>query len=243
VAPEDLGDAVRGARAMGWAGFNCSIPHKVSVIDHIDKLGKSAEVIGAVNTVVNRNGTLTGENTDGRGFADLIAERLDLSGKKLVVLGAGGAARAVSVELALGGVSDILIVNRSRERASELVALLNDKTPATAEYASWQPSFQLPPDTDILFNATPVGMFPDVDGKLDVDHTTLGDTMFVAEGVTNPPETHLLKMAKSKGCRSLSGMEMLVSVCAICVKMWTGQDTDKAVMARALREALELPPS
>src|SRR3954464_14022477 len=98
VAPEHLGDAVRGARAMGWAGFNCSLPHKVAVIEFLDGLGDSAAIIGAVNCVVRRNGKFIGENTDGKGFVQSLCEHIDPNGKSVVLFGAGGAARAISVE-------------------------------------------------------------------------------------------------------------------------------------------------
>ena len=125
VAPEALGDAVRGARAMGWVGFNCSIPHKVAVIEHLDGLGESAEVIGAVNCVVDRDGRWIGENTDGQGFLEALKTVVDPAGKSLVILGAGGAARAIAVEAALAGATAITVVNRGRERGEELAALLS----------------------------------------------------------------------------------------------------------------------
>ena len=103
VPPEALGDAVRGARAMGWLGFNCSIPHKVSVIEYLDTVADSAGIIGAVNCVVIRDGRLTGENTDGQGFLGSLRTVIDPAGRSVVVLGAGGAARAIAVEVALGG--------------------------------------------------------------------------------------------------------------------------------------------
>ena len=126
VAPEALGDAVRGARAMGWAGFNCSIPHKVAVIEHLDGLGESAAVIGAVNCVVERDGRWIGENTDGQGFMEALRTVVDPAGRSLVILGAGGAARAIAVEAALAGAASITVVNRGRERGEELAALLAD---------------------------------------------------------------------------------------------------------------------
>src|SRR3954463_9680922 len=109
VAPEALGDAVRGARAMGWAGFNCSIPHKVAVVDHLDGLGESARLIGAVNCAVRRDGAYIGENTDGQGFLASLRTVVDPAGKALVVFGAGGAARAIAVETALAGARSITV--------------------------------------------------------------------------------------------------------------------------------------
>jgi len=112
VDAADLGDAVRGARAMGFAGFNCTIPHKVAVIDHLDGLGESAALMGAVNCVVRRDGRLIGENTDGKGFVESLRALTDPAGKTVVMFGAGGAARAIGVELALAGTSEVVVVNR-----------------------------------------------------------------------------------------------------------------------------------
>ena len=120
VAPDALGDAVRGARAMGWKGFNCSLPHKVTVIEHLDGLAESAALIGAVNCVVDRDGRWIGENTDGKGFVASLRTVVDPAGASLVLLGAGGAARAIAVESALAGVASITVVNRDRGRGEEL---------------------------------------------------------------------------------------------------------------------------
>src|SRR6202167_5969045 len=138
VAPADLGAAVRGARAMGWLGFNCSIPHKVAVIAHLDGLAESAATIGAVNCAVLRLGRLIGENTDGKGFIESLRTLVDPAGKKLTLFGAGGAARAIAVESALAGARAITIVNRDPARGGELVALINEKTPAVAYLAVWE---------------------------------------------------------------------------------------------------------
>src|SRR5262245_12589115 len=121
VQPRDLGDAVRGAKAMGWVGFNCSLPHKIAVIEHLDAVADSARIIGAVNCVVHRNGQLIGENTDGRGFLMSLRAVTDPAGRSVVVLGAGGAARAIAVELALAGARTITIVNRDPARGNDLV--------------------------------------------------------------------------------------------------------------------------
>ena len=128
VAPGELADAVSGARAMGWAGFNCSLPHKVAVIDHLDALAPSAELIGAVNTVVATDGELVGHTTDGQGFVESLRTVVDPAGIHLVVLGAGGAARAVAVETALAGAASVVIVNRNERRGAELARVVTDGT-------------------------------------------------------------------------------------------------------------------
>ena len=234
VMPENLQRSVDGTSAMEWAGFNCSIPHKVAIIEHIGSLGKSAEIIGAVNTMIRDGDTFIGENTDGRGFVESISAKTGLTGKRVVMFGAGGAARAVAVELALAGASDILVVNRSAKRGRDLVTLLNAKTPAHAEYAPWTAGFKLPPDGDIVVNATSIGLYPDVDGQLDINQATLHDGMLVADGIHNPPDTHLIRTARLHGCEALDGLSMLVNVCAICIDHWTGVAVEKQVMHEAV---------
>lgn len=240
VAPEDLGNAVNGARAMGWRGFNCSIPHKVAVIEHLDGLGQSAEIIGAVNTVVRQpDGRLIGENTDGKGFVRALSAVIEPRGKRVVLLGAGGAARAVAVEMALAGVSHITVVNRSRNRGEEVTRLIDTQTPANADFQPWDSTFSIPADTDIVVNATSIGLYPDVDAEPDIEYGSLTSDMVVADGIHNPPKTKLLKAASARGCQTVDGLSMLVGQGVIGLKYWTGIDADADVMRNALLE-LEL---
>jgi shikimate dehydrogenase len=236
VAPGALGDAVRGARAMGWVGFNCSIPHKVAVIEHLDGLADSATVIGAVNCVVRRDGRLIGENTDGQGFLTSLQTLVDPSGKSLVVFGAGGAARAIAVETALAGTASITIVNRDPARGAELVALVNERTPARAELVVWDGAYTVLAGTDIVVNATSIGLFPDVDAQLDLDLDSLRPGMVVADVIPNPPRTRLIRDAEARGCTVLDGLGMLVNQGVIGIKHWRGIDPDPAVMRRTLEE-------
>lgn len=239
VAPDDLADAVRGARAMGWRGFNCSIPHKVAVINHLDGLGKSAEIIGAVNTIVRDGDRLIGENTDGRGFVAALKSVVDPAGKSVVLFGAGGAARAVAVEMALAGAARITVVNRSAGRGRAVVDLLNDRTDTQANYAPWDGTFIVPPGSDIVIHATSVGLYPDVDAMPDIDTDSLTPDMVVADGIHNPPLTLLLQAAKERGCKTVDGLGMLVQQGVIGVKYWTGVNVDPQVMRQALLD-LEL---
>lgn len=236
VEPEALGDAVRGARAMGWAGFNCSIPHKVSVIQHLDGLADSASVIGAVNCVVRRDGGYIGENTDGQGFLAALRTVVDPAGKSLVVFGAGGAARAVAVESALAGAAAITIVNRDRTRGAELVALLKERTSARAELVVWDGTHRVSGETDIVVNATSVGLAPSLDASLDLDPDSLLPNMVVADVIGNPPRTRLIRDAEARGCTVLDGLGMLVNQGAIGIWHWTGVDPDRGVMRRTLEE-------
>ena len=234
VAPEHLAAAVRGARAMGWAGFNCSLPHKLTVIEHLDGLAPSAEIIGAVNTVVMRDGLWIGENTDGQGFVEALRPVCELEGQRVTLFGAGGAGRAVAVELALAGAAHITVVNRSRPRGQELADLITSKTGASAEYTHWSPAMPIPPGTGIVVNATAIGLYPAVDDQLDVDWSTLRPGMVVADAIPNPPRTHLIRTAEAAGCTVLDGLGMLVNQGAIAIRLWTGVDVDRGVMRREL---------
>jgi shikimate dehydrogenase len=245
VPPEALGDAVRGVRAMGWAGFNCSIPHKVAVLEHLDGLAESASVIGAVNCAVARDGRLIGENTDGQGFMTALRTVVEPAGRSLVLFGAGGAARAIAVEAALAGAGTITVVNRDTGRGSELVELLNERTPADAELVPWRGSYRVPEGADIVVNATSVGLYPDVDARLDVDPGSLRAGMVVADVIPNPPRTALLAEAEARGCTVLDGLGMLVNQGVISIRHWTGVDADAAVMRRKVEELFGLldPPA
>ena len=198
VGPDALRDAVRGAVAMGFAGFNCSIPNKIEVIEYLDGLAPSAQIIGAVNTVVIEDGRLIGHNTDGQGFVESLRTVADPAGRTMVVFGAGGAARAIAVESALAGATRLTIVNRDVRRGEELAALVNEATPATAEYIAWDRPFAIPAGTDIVVNATSIGLYPDNDARLDLDIATLGYASVVADVIHNPPVTQLRPLAASR---------------------------------------------
>jgi shikimate dehydrogenase len=242
VAPDRLGDAVRGARAMGWAGFNCSIPHKVAVIEHLDGLAESAALIGAVNCVVDRDGRWIGENTDGQGFVSSLRTVVDPAAKSLVLLGAGGAARAIAVESALAGAAAITVVNRSPARGAELVELLNRRTGTRAELIVWDGPHRVAAGTDIVVNATSIGLFPDVGARVDIDADSLGPGMVVADVIPNPPRTQLLREAEARGATVLDGLGMLVDQGVISIRHWTGVDADPAVMRRTLEQLFATGP-
>lgn len=241
VAPGALSDAVRGARAMGWAGFNCSLPHKVAVVPLLDELAESAQIIGAVNCVVRRGDRLVGENTDGRGFLLSLRTVIDPAGRAVVILGAGGAARAIAVETALAAAASITVVNRDSARGRQLVQLLRENTSASVDLVVWDRRFAVPAGTDIVVNATSIGLFPDVEGRPDLDVTSLQPSMVVCDVIPNPPTTRFLSDAQQRGCVVLDGLGMLVNQGAVAIEHWTGVSPDLAVMRRALQDALDLP--
>ncbi len=242
VYPDGLVDAVRGMRAMHFQGINCTIPHKVEVLKYLDEVSPDARLMGAVNTVRREGDRLVGENTDGKGFLTSLREEggVDPAGKRFVVLGAGGAARAMTVELALAGAKQITVVNRSPERGQALIALLNGNTPVQAELVVWNHSYVVPADTDVLVNATSIGLYPNVKEKPDLDYDMIGKDLLVCDVIPNPPHTAFLKEVEGRGSRTLDGLGMLVNQGAIAFQMWTGQEAPTDVMRAALAEAFGL---
>lgn len=240
VRPEQLADAMRGLRAFNMAGINLTIPHKVAVIPHLDGLSAEAALIGAVNTVVREGERLIGYNTDGKGFVRSVQEDagVDLRGQRAVFLGAGGAARAMAVEVALAGVASITIVNRTADRGQPLVDLLRRQTPTQAEFARWDGPFVVPAETDILVNATSLGLFPQVEDMPAVAMDSLRPGLLVCDVIPNPPKTAFLAAAAARGARTLDGLGMLVNQGAIAFRLWTGRDAPLAVMRQALEEVL-----
>ena len=241
VAPQGLRDAVQGARAMGFRGFNCTIPHKVAVIEHLDGLGESASLMGAVNCVVRRGDKLIGENTDGKGFVKSLRELVDPTGKHVVMFGAGGAARAIGVEVALAGATKITLINRSATRGEQLAQLLADRVKVDVKFVRWDQTYKIPEDADILINATSIGLYPDVTARLDFDANTLRPGMVVADVIPNPPKTLLVQDAIARQCKVIDGLGMLVNQGIIGVEYWTQATTGKQISPEAtvMRKALE----
>jgi shikimate dehydrogenase len=240
VPPARLRAAIAGLRAIGLRGFNLTIPHKVAVMELLDAISPDAAVIGAVNTVRRDGDRLIGENTDGKGFLRgvRVDAGLDPKGKRVVLLGAGGAARAIATELALAGVADLLVINRGVERGERMVADLAAKTKAPIRFAPWQGVYAVDGATDLLVNATSIGLYPDVDAMPAVDLTGARPGMLVCDAVINPPETRLLVAARQRGLPVLDGLSMLVYQGVIGFQLWTGQTPPEAAMKDALRRAL-----
>jgi shikimate dehydrogenase len=238
VRSEGLEQAMIGLRAFGMQGINLTIPHKVAVIKYLDRLSPEAELIGAVNTVVRDGDQLVGHNTDGKGFLRSVRDDagVDPTDKRIVFLGAGGAARAMSVELALAGAAHITIVNRSLERGQELAEHVAQKTPAQTQFVHWQGEYAVPAETDILVNATSIGLFPRVDEVPPVLMASIRSDLLVCDVIPNPPQTAFLRAAAAEGARTLDGLGMLVYQGAIAFQMWTGVEAPISVMRYALEE-------
>ena len=240
VPPANLGAAMDSLDALGMRGINLTIPHKVEVLAFLDELSPAARAIGAVNTVCITGGRKIGENTDGKGFLRGVRKDagMDPAGKSAVMLGAGGAARAIGAELLMAGVSDLLVVNRSPERGLEMVADLKQATNGPIRFQPWTGTYSVPAGRDLLVNATSIGLYPDVDAAPDIDLACTAPDMLVADAVFNPPETRLLAMARARGLPTLDGLSMLVYQGMIAFELWTGESPDEGVMKAALRSAL-----
>ena len=237
VPPAQLANAVRGAVAMGWRGFNCTIPHKVAVIPLLTELSPAATAIGAVNCVVIRDGRLIGDNTDGKGFLQTVQVVRSIAGVEAVILGAGGAARAVAMELALAGARSITIVNRSLEKAEELALRVQKLTGVESKAVRWVGDYQPSATTDLLVQATSIGLYPDIDARVGVDLAVLKPGAIVCDVIPNPPRTRLIREAEALGLTALDGLGMLVNQGVIGIELWTGQTPDSTIMCDSLKSA------
>jgi len=239
VSPEKLADAMRGLRALGFKGANFTIPHKVAVIEYLDSLSPAAEVMGAVNCMNRVGDKLVGENTDGKGFYQSLREACDPAGLSIVILGAGGAARAIAVELALAGAGEITVINRATERGQALVELLRQKGSVKAEFVPLAGDYGIPETAAIFINATSIGL-GDADARVPIAVDSLRPDLIVADVIFNPPQTWLIRTAADRGCRTIDGLGMLVNQAVISFKIWTGIEPDGGVMRDALEEFLEI---
>jgi shikimate dehydrogenase len=239
VPPQRLADAVRGLKGLGFRGASITLPHQVAAAELMDELTPSAAAIGAVNCVIQDDGKLIGENTDGKGFLEALRAKCDPMGKRIVVLGAGGAARAVAIELALAGAVDFTIVNRTAPRGEELVSRLNEKAGVTASFVPWRGDYSIDPKADVVINATTIGM-NETAARVPVAAASLRSNLVAADVVFNPPVTRFLRDAAAKGCQTLDGLGMLVNQALISFRLWTGIEADAAVVREAAEEFLEV---
>ena len=231
VGTEDLEDTIKGFRAMKVRGSKVSMPNKTVVHKYLDKLSDAAEMCGAVNTIVNDNGVLTGHITDGIGYMSGLKDAgIDIIGKKMTIVGAGGAATAIQVQAALDGVKEISIFNRKDafyERAQKTVKDINEKTNCKATLYDLDDLDKLKEEiasSYIFTNATGMGMKP-LEGQTYIpDKSFLRKDLIVTDVVYAPAETALLKMAKEVGCKTLNGFPMMLFQGAAAFKLWTNQD-------------------
>lgn len=234
VTRENLEKAIHGARAMGFGGINLTIPHKEKALEYV-KPDPIAEQIGAINTIDFKKETM-GYNTDGIGAKKAIESTgITVKGKKILLLGAGGAARAIAFQLATDGTHTLLIANRTIERAQKLAEHLSNITQAEAHQL--KDAEKIAPDADILINTTPIGMHPKTD-ETPLPATALQPNHVVFDIVYNPLKTRLLKNAENTGAAIITGEKMLLYQGAEAFKIWTGIKPPIEVMHTALLRAL-----
>lgn len=242
VRPESLGQALAGMRAFEFAGLNVTIPHKTKVVEYLDELGWEARVLGAVNTICPQDGKLVGHNTDGKGFVRALREDagVELRGKTILVLGTGGAARAVLLQLAREGASLVTVAGRVREKASNVIQLIQKACPTCTARA-----VELAPATlqkeikkcDILVNATPIGMCPNEGSSL-VPCEYFRQGLVACDLVYNPRRTLFLQHAGSRGAIVIDGTGMLIYQGAIAFELWTGKAPPIEIMREAVIQGL-----
>lgn len=240
VKNTELNVAIEGIRALNIHGLNVTMPHKLKIIPIIDRLDPLAKKIGAVNTVVNEEGTLTGYNTDAAGFSKALFENgVDPQGKKIVVFGAGGVSRAICFALAEQE-CEINIVNRTIDRARELASLVSIVSSQKVKSFSMfgRDLYESLDEADIVVNATSMGM-GETTGKSVVTAGLLHSSMVVFDTIYHPIETQLLRDAKKIGAQVIDGLDMLLWQGAVAFKKWTGSDAPFELMKNELTRALK----
>jgi shikimate dehydrogenase len=222
VKENELSKALEGMKALGFLGFNVTIPYKELIIPFLDQLDPEAAAIGAVNTVKNEDGKLVGYNTDGIGFLhSLRTHGIDYYNKRILLLGAGGAARAIGIYLAMEGQEEIVILNRTQEKATALSQTINDYAGKTLSKAV----SGIPSNIDIIINTTSLGMWPHTEGN-PLKNFKLNPKTIVCDIVYNPRITSMLKQAKKHGCKTVKGIDMLVGQGLKSIEIWTGNNVD-----------------
>ena len=232
VNEETLPAAVDGLKACGIRGFNLTMPNKNKIVELLDELSPAARLIGAVNTVVNDDGHLTGYNTDGVGYMQAVKDAgYDITGKTITIMGAGGAATAICAQAALDGVEKIHIFARETsrfwDRTQKLAENINSTLPCKAvlhENKDTAALAQAISESALLLNATSVGMAPNTEGTIIEDTSLYHPDLIVSDVIYNPRETRFLKEAREAGCRTFNGMYMLLYQGAEAFRLWTGKE-------------------
>ena len=259
VEKEDLKYAIKGAKAFGIKGLNVTIPHKQKIINELDKFDIMANLIGAVNTIDFKDGKSKGYNTDCIGAVKAIEEVCDIKNKNVVIVGAGGAARAIAFQIAIEGANNLTMINRSPKKAKSLIydiktllsadftdnSKLDDITidfshiDLNFEYGGLDILHESLKDADILIDTTPIGMHPNINDEPVATEDMIHSDLIVNDIVYNPLETTLIKEAKKANAKTISGIKMLLYQGAENFKIWTGKEAPIDVMEKALLKIIE----
>ena len=229
--------AIAGAKAMGFAGFCITVPYKIAVIENLDGCDDDVRVIGAANYVTFEDGRMIGHNNDGKGVVKAIKKVTSIAGKRVVMLGAGGAGRAMAVEIARAGAAHLTIITRREAQGVEVADMVQRATGVPTEWVGWTGIIALPEGTQILLNATHLGALPECEA-VPIDWHTLSADTTVVDVITNPRITPFLATARDKGCSVVDGVEMLVQLAMQIFEAWTGISADEQVFQTAVERAL-----
>lgn len=232
-----VGAAIGGIRALGFAGACITVPYKVASIPFLDEVDADVTAIGAANYMTIRDGRLIGHNNDGKGVVKAIRKLTPIEGKRVVMLGAGGAGRAMAVELAWAGASHLTLVTRREAQGREVAETVTRAAGIPCDWQPWAGEVSVPAGTDILMNATHLGCAPELE-PVPVNWHTIPSATTVVDVITNPRITPFLQAAQAKGCPIVDGVEMLVQLAMQIFEEWTGIKPDEAVFQRAVAEAL-----
>ncbi|MEX2461798.1 MAG: shikimate dehydrogenase [Paenibacillaceae bacterium] len=232
-----LKEAIQGIRALRFRGVNVTIPYKVEVMSYLDEIDEGARVIGAVNTIVNENGRLIGYNTDGIGYVRSLCEEtgISLQGKKVLLLGAGGAGRGIAYALAKAGAAKVWVSNRTQSKADELVSTISSLTAAKSIVP--EAIAGIIDKVDLVVNNTSLGMHPNIN-EIPLDSSLLHNRLVVSDIIYTPMETLFLKEAKARGAITHGGLGMFIYQGAYAFEYWTGQQAPIQAMREIVLQSL-----
>jgi len=237
VSEADLALAVKALRPLGYRGVGITVPYKVAVIPLLDAVDDDVRAIGAANYLTIEAGRLIGHNNDGKGVVKAIEKVTPLAGQRVVMLGAGGAGRAMAVELAWAGAAQLTLVTRRQDQGEEVAATVTRASGVPAVWQPWQGEVNVPAGTTLLMNATHLGCAPELE-PVPVNWSTVDSACTVVDVITNPRITPFLATARERGCPVVDGVEMLVQLAMRIFERWTGVTPEETVFQRAVAEAL-----
>jgi len=234
---DDVPAAIRGAKALGFSGFCITVPYKIASIPCLDAVDEDVRVIGAANYVTFEDGSTIGHNNDGKGVVKAIQKVAPLAGKRVAMLGAGGAGRAMAVEIARAGAGRLTVITRREAQGREVAELVHRATGVPTEWLGWKGTVTPPEGTQVLLNATHLGAAPELE-PVPVDWDSISTDTTVVDVITNPRITPFLETARGRGCAVVDGVEMLVQLAMQIFEAWTGITPEENVFQRAVAEAL-----
>ena len=237
ASEDDLALAIAALRPLGYQGMAITVPYKVAVIPMLDAVDDDVRAIGAANYITIEQGRLIGHNNDGKGVVKAIEKVAPLKGRRVVMLGAGGAGRAMAVEMAWAGAEQLTLITRRETQGHEVAELVQRASGVPCHWQPWQAPLQVPGGTNLLMNATHLGCAPELE-PVPVEWSSVGPGCMAVDVITNPRITPFLSAARAHGCPVVDGVEMLVQLAIQIFERWTGISPDEAVFQQAVAEAL-----